>query len=105
MAPLTHTLILLLPALARAALPSHDWSVVPRFFHGCNFSSGRFSPAAASLIARRFASATIEKGMGVFSAENATVHAEAHMLAAAQQLKALNASLPVIAYFNAFLNW
>jgi len=43
--------------------------------------------------------------MGVYAADNATVRAEAHMLAAARQLKALNASLPVVAYFNAFLNW
>lgn len=88
-------------------MPNHTWSVIPRFFHGCNFS-GPFSPEAVALIANGslgFASATIEKGQGIYGLDNATVRAEAHMLAAARQIKALNPSLATVAYFNAFLNW
>ena len=97
-------LLCVLP-LSSAQIPAHPlWETVPLFFHGCNFS-GPFSPAAAAAIASRFASATVEKGQGLAAPDNATVRAEAHMLAAALQLKALRPSLPIVAYFNAFLNW
>lgn len=64
--------------------------------------SGPLNDAAVAFIAGSgFASATIEKGQGVFDqSNNETTYAEDRIAAVSRQLKAANPALPTIAYFN-----
>lgn len=99
------TALLLLAPPASALLPAFSWATVPVFWHACNASGAFNSAALAFLTSHPFASVTLEKGQGINGSFADGPTAEARILAAAAQLKAIQPQLPIVAYFNSVLDW
>jgi hypothetical protein len=100
-------LLLAVAVPTTALLPAFSWATVPVFWHACN-SSGAFNAAALEFLTQPdhpFASVTIEKGQGINGSFADGATAEARILFAAAQIKALKPQLPVVAYYNSVLNW
>jgi hypothetical protein len=97
-------LLLLAPSAAQARQPAFSWERVPRFWHAGN-ASGPLNATLVEFVAHKgWAMATLEK-MQAQGASPRSQHAEAKIVAAAQQLKAASPTLPVIFYLNSVMDW
>ena len=96
--------LLLAAATPESLQPAFSWAKLPRFWHAGN-ASGPLNSTLIEFVARRgWAMATIEK-MQSQAASPKSRHAEAKIIAAAQQLKAASPTLPVIFYLNSVMDW
>ncbi len=92
------------PRSTIARQPAFSWERLPRFWHAGN-ASGPLNATLVDFVARKgWAMATLEK-MQAQSTSPKSQHAEGKIIAAAQQLKAASATLPVIFYLNSVMDW
>lgn len=84
------------------AWPRFSWSSVPTFYHSCNLS-GRFTDEAISFMAR-FPLVTVEKGQGVRDPTDRR-YAEEKILETLRRVKAVDANVSTIFYYNSIMDW
>ena len=90
------------PPIKPPAFPRFSWDTLPVYVHMCN-RTGPFNDTSAKFLVK-FPMVTIEKGQGE-DTHVPTPYAEDNILAVARQVKALDPSVHVIAYFNSVLDW
>ena len=93
-----------LPFLVTAApaAPRFSWDTVPVFYHSCNFS-GPYNAQALDIMAK-FPMVTVEKGQGVFDPTDKRF-AEDKIVEALRGVKARNANVSTLLYYNSVLDW
>jgi hypothetical protein len=87
-----------------ARQPDFSWERLPRFWHAGNMSGPLNNTLVGFVAHKGWSMATIEK-MQAQGARPEGQHAEAKIIAAAQQLKAASPTLPVIFYLNSVMDW
>ena len=85
------------------AWPRFSWDSPPVFYHSCNFT-GPFTDAAIATMAK-FPMVTIEKGQGVTLGTGPGNYAEDKIVATLKRVKALDANISTIFYYNSVLDW
>ena len=82
--------------------PPFSWSTVPVYWHAANISVPLNDAVVAFVATKGICQRDDREGPRM---DNTTTFAEDRIQSAARQLKAANASLAVIAYFNTLFNW
>jgi hypothetical protein len=89
-------------ATAVPSWPRFSWDTVPVFYHSCNFT-GPYTADAVAVMAK-FPMVTVEKGQGVQDATDPR-RAEDKILEVLAAVKAVDANISTIFYYNSILDW
>ena len=89
---------------AAPSWPRFSWATAPVFYHSCNFT-GPYTDSAIATIAK-FPLVTIEKGQGVTLGTGGEAgYAEDKIVTTLKRVKAANANISTIFYYNSVLDW